>query len=150
MCPIGNKAAKRKVEEEKIIDNVTSKLKEGYASGGTGTLVAKAITEFSSVLSSFFDQWQDTNICQSVDPLLRKKYQELVMKEKIHELEKKQQRCMVEQSAVPDGQRQLKEQRMEEHHQLEEQRIMDEQQQLEEQCQLEEHQHVIEEQHVKQ
>jgi hypothetical protein len=27
--PIGNKAAKRKVGEEKIIDNVTSKLKEG-------------------------------------------------------------------------------------------------------------------------
>jgi len=128
------------VEEEKIIDNVTSKLKEGYASGGTGTLVAKAITEFSSVLSSFFNQWQENNMCQSVYPSLCKTYQELLMKEKIHELEKKQQQCMAEQIVVPDGQRQLEEQRMEEHCQLEEQRIMDEQQQLEQQ----------EEQHVKQ
>ncbi len=87
-CPIGNKASKRKVEEEKNIDNVTSKLKEGCSSGGTGTLVAKAITDFSFVLSSFFNQLQDTIMCQSVDPSLCKTYQELLMKEKIYELEK--------------------------------------------------------------
>jgi hypothetical protein len=120
------------VEEKNIINNVTSKLKEGYASGGTGTLVAKAITEFSSVLSSFFNQWQDTKICQSVDPSLRKTYQKLAMKEKIYELEKKQKRRLAEQIAVPDGQRQLEEQRMEEECQLKEHRIIDEQHQLKE------------------
>jgi hypothetical protein len=57
------------------------------------------------------------------------------LKEKIHELKKKQQQRMAEQIVVPDGQWQLEQQRMEEHHQLEEQRIMDEQQQLEQQHQ---------------
>jgi hypothetical protein len=83
-----NKAAKRKVEEEKILENVTSKLKDGYSSGCTGTLVAKAITDFF-VLSSFFNHWQESNMCQSVEMMLRKTYRELLMKEKIHELEKR-------------------------------------------------------------
>ena len=135
--PIGNKASKRKVEEEKIIDNVTSKLKEGHSSGGTGTLVAKAITDFSFVLSSFFNQWQDTIMCQSVDPSLRKTYQELLMKEKIYELEKKQQQRMGKQITVPDGQCQLKEQHMEEQHQLDEQQHV-----LEEQCHIEQQHHM--------
>jgi hypothetical protein len=59
-------------------------------------------------------------MCQSVDPSLCKTFQELLMKKKIHELEKKQQQHMAEQIAVPDGQRQVEEQRMEEHRQLEE------------------------------
>ena len=49
---MGNRASKRNFEEEKIVDNVTSRLKNGYTSSGMG-LVAKAIADFSSVLSSF-------------------------------------------------------------------------------------------------
>jgi hypothetical protein len=59
--PTGNKAAKRRVEEEKIMENVASKLKDGFSTGSTGTVVAKAITDFSSVLSSMFNQWQERN-----------------------------------------------------------------------------------------
>jgi len=43
-------------------------------------VVAKAITDFSSVLSSFF-----LNMYQSLDPQLCKSYQELLIKEKISE-----------------------------------------------------------------
>lgn len=49
---MGNRASKRNFEEEKIVDNVTSRLKNGFTSSGMG-LVAKAIADFSSVLSSF-------------------------------------------------------------------------------------------------
>jgi hypothetical protein len=66
-------------------------------------------------------------MCQSVDPPLHKTYQELLMKEKIYELEKKQQQCMGKEITVPDGQCQLKEQ-----DQLDEQQHV-----LEEQCQIE-------------
>jgi len=145
--PIWNKAAKRKVEEEKIIENVTSKLKDGYSSGGTGTLVAKAITDFSSVLSFFFNQWQETNMCQSVHPSLCKTHQELLMKEKIHELEKRQQRRVAEQNIITDRQCQLEQQRMmEELCQLEQQHMMEEQWQLEEQQHQEEEQRRVEQQ----
>jgi len=138
--PIWNKAAKRKVEEEKINENVTSKLKDGYSSGGTGRLVAKAITDFSSVLSSFFNQWQETNMCQSIHPSLCKTYQELLMKETIHDL-------VAEQNIIIDRQCQLEQQRMmEEQRQLEQQHMMEEQWQLEEQQHQEEEQRRVEQQ----
>jgi len=59
--PTGNKASKRRVEEEKTMENLASKLKDGFSTGSTGTVVAKAITDFSSVLSSMFNQWQERN-----------------------------------------------------------------------------------------
>jgi hypothetical protein len=57
-------------------------LKSGFSTGSTGTVVAKAITDFSSVLSSMFNQWQERNQFQNVDPSLRKKYEELLIKQK--------------------------------------------------------------------
>ncbi len=128
------------MEEEKINENVTSKLKDGYSSGGTGRLVAKAITDFSSVLSSFFNQWQETNMCQSIHPSLCKTYQELLMKETIHDL-------VAEQNIIIDRQCQLEQQRMmEELCQLEQQHMMEEQWQLEEQQHQEEEQRRVEQQ----
>jgi len=85
--PTGNKASKRRVEEEKTMENLASKLKDGFSTGSTGTVVAKAITDFSSVLSSMFNQWQECNKFQNVDPSLRNSYEELLIKQKIYEME---------------------------------------------------------------
>jgi hypothetical protein len=85
--PSGSKGSKRRVEEEKIMDNVASKLKEGLPVVSTGAVVAKVITDFSSVLSSLFNQWQEQNQYQNVDPVLQKTYKELLIKKKITELE---------------------------------------------------------------
>jgi len=68
--PLGNKAAKRRVEEELIMENVSKKLKEGVSSAGSGVAVAAAINDFSAVLSSFFHDWQEKAMLQTVDPEL--------------------------------------------------------------------------------
>jgi hypothetical protein len=89
-------------------------LKEGLASGGTSVVVAKAITDFSSVLPPFFLQWQESNMYQSVDPQLCKSYQELLIKEKISEVDEKQSQRMEQQCIEDKG-------RAEEQHRMEEQ-----------------------------
>jgi hypothetical protein len=110
-------------------------LKEGLASGGTCVVVAKAITDFSAVLSSFFLQWQESNMYQSVDPQLLKSYQELLIKEKISELEEKQSRCMEQQRIEDKGQ-------VEEQHCMEEQQRQNEQRQIEHQQCMEQQQQI--------
>jgi hypothetical protein len=87
--PSGNKMAKRKKEEEAIIENVTSKLKN-VNSAGSGHAVAAAINDFSSVLSTFFADWRKQTSFQLVDPALRKTYEELIIKERIFEMQQKQ------------------------------------------------------------
>lgn len=87
--PIGNRQAKRKKEEEAIIENVTSKLKN-VSSCGAGSAVAAAINDFSSVLSTFFADWREQTSFQAVDPALRKTYEELKIKERIFEMQQKQ------------------------------------------------------------
>ena len=88
--PLGNKLAKRKLEEEHIMDNVATKLKQNVPAGGSGKEVALAIKDFSSVISSFFADWQEKSSYQCVDPALRKTYEELKIKEKIMEMQRKQ------------------------------------------------------------
>jgi hypothetical protein len=68
--PQGNKAAKRKAEEDLIVENVTTRLKDVASSTSSGTAVASAIKDFSSVLSAFFADWQEKTNFQSVDPAL--------------------------------------------------------------------------------
>jgi hypothetical protein len=88
--PQGNKAAKRKAEGDLIVENVTTRLKDVASSTSSGTAVASAIKDFSSVLSAFFADWQDKTNFQSVDPALRKTYEELKIKERIREMEEKE------------------------------------------------------------
>ena len=87
--PSGNKMAKQKKEEEAIIVNVTSKLKN-VNSAGSGRAVAAAINDFSSVLSTFFADWREQTSFQLVDPALRKTYEELKIKERIFVMQQKQ------------------------------------------------------------
>ncbi len=64
----GTKASNRKVEEEKIIENVISKLMEGL-------VVAKAITDLSSIPSSFLMNDKESDMYQNVDTQLYNLYQ---------------------------------------------------------------------------
>jgi hypothetical protein len=112
--PPGTKAAKRKKEEEAIIENATTKLKDITALGGSGPAVAAAIKDFSSVLSSFFADWQEKTSFQAVDPELRKTYEELKIKERIHEMQQKQKLREMEQQRKQSNemQQQKKEEEM--------------------------------------
>ncbi len=58
-CPIGKKRAKRKQEEEKMIENVTEKLKSG-GQGNAGMVLAGALTQFANVFASGFQEWRDS------------------------------------------------------------------------------------------
>ena len=127
--PPGTKAAKRKKEEEGIIENVTTKLKDITALGGSGPAVAVAIKDFSSVLSSFFADWQEKTSFQAVDPELRKTYEELKMKERIREMQQKQKLWEMEQQRNQSNemQQQEKEEEMKKKEKIaEEQRIQKE------------------------
>ena len=129
--PPGTKAAKRKKEEEGIIENVTTKLKDTTALGGSGAAVAVAIKDFSSVLSSFFADWQEKTSFHAVDPELRKTYEELKIKERIREMQQKQKLWEMEQQQNQSNemQQQEKEEHMEE--MAEERRLLKEIEDLE-------------------
>jgi hypothetical protein len=120
--PSGNQASKRRVEEEKIIENTASTLKEGLPTGSTGTVGAKAISDFSSVLSSMFNQWQECNKFQNVDPSLRNSYEELLIKQKIYEMEHLQK----SREGVHEQQLQQNQQWIEEEQRNEQQQIQQE------------------------
>jgi hypothetical protein len=87
--PMGTNASKRRAEEERIIENVSGKLKNGFTSTGSAA-VASAINDFSIVLSSFFKDWQDRAAFASADAALRKQYDELRLKERIWEMQQQQ------------------------------------------------------------
>ena len=103
--PQGNKAAKRKAEGDLIVENVTTRLKDVASSTSSGTAVASAIKDFSSVLSAFFADWQDKTNFQSVDPALRKTYEELKIKERIREMEEKERERVAERSKREEAER---------------------------------------------
>jgi hypothetical protein len=86
---LGKNSSKRRAEEERIIENVSAKLKNGFTSTGS-VAVASAINDFSSVLSSFFKDWQDTAAFALADAALWKQYDELRLKERIWEMQQQQ------------------------------------------------------------
>ena len=93
--PIGNKASKRRQEEEKILESVTSKLKDGLHnnnSGGAGFAIAKAIGDFTNILAMTLQQWNDRQSYDNSNPELKKRYDELLIMEKVHQMEEAQRR----------------------------------------------------------
>jgi hypothetical protein len=93
--PIGNKASKRRQEEEKILESVTSKLKDGLHnnnSGGAGFAIAKAIGDFTNILAMTLQQWNDRQSYDNSNPELKKRYDELLIMEKVHQMEAAQRR----------------------------------------------------------
>lgn len=74
-CPTGNKASKRRQVEEKLLENVSSKLKEGLSNNNSS----------------------GAGVYNNANPQLKKRYDELLLKEKIYQLEEVQRRREMEQ-----------------------------------------------------
>jgi hypothetical protein len=89
--PLGNKASKRRAEEEEIIANVFAKLSERSTGTTSGAAVAMAI----------FQDWRERTSFQLVDPELRKTYEELKIKEQIHRMQQ-EQKAREEQPPPPE------------------------------------------------
>lgn len=84
------KASKQRQAEEKIIENVSSKLRDGLSnntSSGAGVAIAKALSHFTAIISSTLQDWQDRQSYENANPKLKKRYDELLLKVKIYHME---------------------------------------------------------------
>jgi hypothetical protein len=84
--PIGKKKTKRKQEEDKMIENVTEKLKSG-GQGNAGMVLAGALTQFANVFSAGLQEWRDRQAYNNASPTLKKRYDNLIMHARIQQLE---------------------------------------------------------------
>ena len=57
--PLGNKLAKRKKDEEDIMNNVVSKLKDGRQELNSSSIIAHAIKDFSLMMAGFLNQYSE-------------------------------------------------------------------------------------------
>jgi hypothetical protein len=78
------------------IRNKASKLKDGLHnnnnSSGAGLAIAKAIGDFTNILSTTLQQWNDRQAYENANPDLKKRYDELLIMEKVHQMEEAQRR----------------------------------------------------------
>jgi len=96
--PLGNKLAKRKKDEEDIMNNVMSKLKDGRQELNSSSVIAHAIKDFSSMMAGFLNQYSERMSYQNVSPELRKEFEELALKEKIYKMREEQAQRQAEEA----------------------------------------------------
>jgi len=96
--PLGNKLAKRKKDEEDIMNNVMSKLKDGRQELNSSSVIAHAIKDFSSMMAGFLNQYSERMSYQNVSPELRKEFEELALKEKIYKMREEQAQHQAEEA----------------------------------------------------
>ncbi len=134
--PMGKKASKRRQVEEKIMENVSSKLKDGISNNNTssaGVAIAKALGDFTNIISTTLQHWQDRQSYENANPELKKRYDELLLKEKIYQMEEAQRRRETEQQRLNETQQHVNEtQQQNEMQQLNDKQQLNETQQLEE------------------
>ncbi len=97
---MGKKRAKRQQEEEKIITNVTEKLK-GETSGTTGAVLASALTQFANVFASGLQEWKDRQAYSNASPTLKQKYDSLLISARIQQLEEEAAAKIPQQQLQP-------------------------------------------------
>jgi len=89
--PIGNKKSKRREEEEKIISNVTEAIRGSITTvddnGSTAAVVSAALGQFTSLISEALKSWQHHQSYTNADAALKKRYDDLLLMKRIHELE---------------------------------------------------------------
>jgi len=89
--PIGNKKSKRREEEEKIISNVTEAICGSITTvdgnGSTAAVVGAALGQFTSLILEALPSWQHHPSYTNADPALKKRYNNLLLMKRIHELE---------------------------------------------------------------
>jgi hypothetical protein len=110
--PLGKKASKRRQEEDKIIENVSSQLRDGLSnnpSSDAGIAIANALGHFTTIISTTLQHWQDRQSYENADPELKKRYDELLLKEKIYQMEETQRRREMRQQWHNEPQQQRNE-----------------------------------------
>ncbi len=89
--PIGNKKAKRMAEEEKIMSNVTAKLKStlipATTSTATSAALAGALHKVTHVIATGIKEWSVRQAYSNASPTLKRHYDSLLLKLRIRELE---------------------------------------------------------------
>ena len=89
--PIGKKLAKRMEQEEKILSNVTEKLKETFNNNNngnaTGTFLASALQCLTTTIAKGLQSWNERQAYSNASPTLKRKYDNLVLRARIRELE---------------------------------------------------------------
>lgn len=91
--PAGSKAAKRKIEEEKIVENVKDSLKGTLLPKGSSTnssssaLLATAFSHFADMLHTGIQKWTERAAYCNADPEVKRRFDNLVLLQRIKEME---------------------------------------------------------------
>lgn len=91
--PAGSKAAKRKIEEEKIVENVKDSLKGTLLPKGSSTnssssaLLATAFSHFADMLHTGIQKWTERAAYCNADPEVKCRFDNLVLLQRIKEME---------------------------------------------------------------
>jgi len=90
---MGTKKSKRVVKEEKIIENVSAAIQGTVNSGNNNNysasaVLAAALEKFTVVITTSIQSWQEGHAYNNADPDLRRKYDNLILLQKISQMEK--------------------------------------------------------------
>jgi len=104
--PLRSRRAKRALEEEKIIDKVFAAIKGSASaavpdsSNSTSVLITEAMDRFTSTI---INEWRLDQAYKNADPELKRKYDNLLLAERIEELEKGRDNNHISAVAVDHG-----------------------------------------------
>jgi len=90
---MGTKKSKRVVKEEKIIENVSAAIQGTMNSGNNNNnsasgVLAAALEKLTVVITTSIQSWQEGHAYNNADPDLRRKYDNLILLQKISPMEK--------------------------------------------------------------
>jgi hypothetical protein len=94
--PMGTKKSKTVVKEEKIIEKVSAAIQGTMNSGNSNNnnnnsasgVLAAALEKFTVVITTSIQSWQEGHVYNNADPDLRNKYNNLILLQKISQMEK--------------------------------------------------------------
>jgi len=89
--PMGQKKSKRHEEEEKIagnvVDAIRGSMQAGEGNNSASAVLAAALGSFTTLISESLKSWQEHQSYSNADPDLRKKYDNLLLMQRINAME---------------------------------------------------------------
>jgi hypothetical protein len=89
--PMGQKKSKRHEEEEKIagnvVDAIRGSMQAGEGNNSASAVLAAALGSFTTLISESLKSWQEHQSYSNADPDLRKKYDNLLLTQRINAME---------------------------------------------------------------
>jgi len=76
------------MNEEIILDNVCRSIQTSDANNSASAVLGTALGEFTALISESLKSWQSHQAYMNADPVLKRKYNDLLLMENIHKLEK--------------------------------------------------------------